>query len=153
MLMRALFVRVCAGPKRFVPGTKVSARILFVHPGTKAIGLGLSKHLVSCTPYEPPLPLATPLRTSYEVVLKAGALMNVASTEAADGGAVPTAAFGAWLAKGAVADLRERQTAADALKKLKPGGVAKGVVLGYRWLDGLLDVSTRPSALGERWMT
>ena len=153
-----LGVATAAWPKKFVPGATVTARILWVHPATKAIALGLSKHLISCTPYAPQLPLATTLSASYEVVLKGGALVSVAGD--ADG--APTgqngnggrgAPISAWLAKSAVVDLKERQKAEDALKRLKVGGSARGVVVGVRYLEGLLEISTRASALGEEWMT
>ena len=143
-------------PKRLAPGTNVTARILWVHTSTKAVGLGLSPHLIGNVQYTPPLPLAATLKASYEIVLKSGVLVTVDAGDAdapstqGKGGAQP---ISGWLGKSAVVDLKERQTSADALKRLKAGGGASGVVVGVRYLEGLLDVSTRASAIGEHWMT
>ena len=165
-------------PKRFPPGTKLPARLLWIHPQSKAVGLALSPHLTDCLSYDPPLQLGAPLKSTVEMVGKGGALVSVAAVsggaeededdeddeeEGGNGkkkskGASSSSSGGkqqllpAYLAKSNVADLGQRQTAADALKKLKAGSSQSSVVVGYRYLEGLLDVSTRKSAASEERM-
>ena len=139
---------VLAGPRRFATGTKVVARILWVQPSTKAIGLALGKHLIACESFAPALLPATPLRSTVEAVFNSGALVSMTRPAAADATAAdenhhPAAhkdrngeTVAAWLAKSSIADLKERQTAADALKRLEPGSAFRAMVVGCRWLEG-----------------
>ena len=52
-----------AGPEweaRFRTGSKLMARLLWVIPEAKAVGLSLASHLTACVAYEPPVELGTP---------------------------------------------------------------------------------------------
>ena len=61
-------------------------------------------------------------------------------------------AVGAWASKVQLVDLKPRQTSQDALRQLRINAVHTAVVVGVRWLEGLLEVSTRPSALNDVWL-
>lgn len=160
-------------PRRFPPGTRVQARIVFVVPTDKAVGLCLADHLIRATTYVPSARIGAYLETAAQVVCRTGALLTAHSADADSEGAAEDAAEGAkrsqrskgttsgaissppavagWVSRGQITDLASHQKSEDALKRLKPGTQARGVVVGYRWLEGLLDVSTRPSEMkGER---
>ena len=139
--------------KRFPRGHKMSARVLFVDPATKAVGISLAPHLVGCAAFSPPLPLGAPLQTEVKQIMGSnGAIVAAVGSlgddeeEGEGGGAVRV---GGWLSRTNIADLAQRQTADDALKALRVGAKAAGVVANYHYLDGLLDVSTRKSAASE----
>ena len=144
--------------KQFPRGRRVPARILWVDPTTKAIALSLAAHLARCVPYAPPLAVGTAVQTTVEAVDRNGAI--VTANGAGGGGAGDDddddeeedgagAACAGWLGRASIADLKPRQTSEDALKQLRVGGGSAGVVAGVWWLDGLVDVSTRPSARSE----
>ena len=167
--------------KRFTVGAKVSARLLWVLPAHKAVGLSLVPSLVACIPYTPPRPLGSLVQTTTCIVCPGGALIvaqaesdtsgyvsgdgaadddtgrsrkkarSAAATEEMGEGASGTLIGGAWVARSQL-DLQPRQKAADALRQLKVGARHRGVVMGIRWLEGLLEVSLRPSALSQTWL-
>ena len=119
-------------PKRFKHGAKATARILFVHPQTKTVGLGLCSHLATCQAYEPPMSIGARVHVNVQNVLNhAGALVLTAPTaEAAEAGSGALGALGGWMPRTEITDLQPRQTAEDALKTLRAGSVSKGVVVG-----------------------
>ncbi|KOO24095.1 protein rrp5-like protein [Chrysochromulina tobinii] len=167
--------------KRFTVGAKVSARLLWVLPAHKAVGLSLVPSLVACIPYTPPRPLGSLVQTTTCIVCPGGALIvaqaesdtsgvvsgdgaadddtgrsrkkarSATATEEMGEGASGTLIGGAWVARSQL-DLQPRQKAADALRQLKVGARHRGVVMGIRWLEGLLEVSLRPSALSQTWL-
>ena len=143
--------------KRFAKGTKLTARVLFVDPASKAVGLGVAPHLTACAAYAPPLPLGAPLATEVtQIVGSHGALLTATSKpqkeeeeEEKAAATAATAVVGGWLGRANIADLAPRQTADEALKALRVGARAAGVVVGVHHLEGLLEISTRPSAVRE----
>ena len=69
--------------------------------------------------------------------------------EGGGGGGGAARVFSAWLPQGEVADLKPHQRASEALKQVAPGCTLSAAVLGSRWLEGLVEVTARKSALAE----
>ncbi|KAL3928463.1 MAG: hypothetical protein SGPRY_002376 [Prymnesium sp.] len=129
--------------KKFKLGSRVTARILWVVPEEKRVALALVPHLISLTPFAPPSSLAVGSSHNCAVGLtvRGGAILTLASDISAAG----PGGFASQLK-----DLQKGQVAADELKKLRTGHAMEVVVTAFRWLDGLLEVSARPSTKAQQ---